>query len=238
MSPPTPVVTAIQAPELAGVVELFDLDLSTLAVGAPRLRFVADHGEATVLTRDGDRYYPVPLEVEGFDRGGGGAAPQPVLRVGDVLGQLGPWVWAGQDLVGAEVTRTVVLRQHLDDGADPDPTAYLLLDVYRIEQKISQTPASIEFLLIARYDQGRKQLPGRQVIRDTCQHRYRVWDGAAWDYDAATCPYVGADTFDVFDEVTATESEDLCSKKLTGCRLRFPAAPLPTTAFPGVGRSQ
>ena len=142
MSPPTSVAEAIQSPELAGLVELFDLDLSTLAGGAPVLGFVSDHAERTVLTRDGDRYYPVPLEVEGFDRGGGGPAPQPVLRVGDVLGQLGPWVWAGQDLVGAEVTRTVVLRQHLDDGDDPDPTAYLLLDVYRIDEFGATTAAT------------------------------------------------------------------------------------------------
>lgn len=238
MTPPTPVAEALQAAELAGMIELFELDLSTLSAGAPVLRFVGDHNGTTVLLRNALRYYPVPLEVEGFDRGGGGAAPQPILRVGDVLGQMSPWVWGWQDLVGAQITRTVVLRQHLDDGDDPDPTAWVLLDVYRIEQKISQTPTSIEFLLIASYDQGRKQLPGRQVIRDTCSHRYRTWTGSTWDYSAATCPYTDTPMFDVTDTVTVTETEDLCSKKLSGCKLRFPSAPLPTTAFPGVGRTQ
>lgn len=237
MTPPTAPAAAIQAPAISGVLQLFDLDLSTITAGAPTLYFASDKAPLTTILRGGLRYWPVPLEVEGFDRGGTGAAPQPVLRVGDLFRMFSPWVWAGQDLVGAQVTRTVVLRDHLDDGADPDPTAFVLLDVYRIEQKVSHRPTAIEFQLIAQYDQGRRQLPGRQIIRDTCQHRYRVWNGSTWDYSQATCPYTGVPMFDVADVVTLTETEDLCSKKLKGCTLRFPGAPLPTTAFPGVGRS-
>lgn len=238
MTPPTPVAEALQAAELSGLVELFSLDLSPIAPGAPVLRFVGDHGAASVIVHDGDRYYPVPLEVEGFERGGTGGPARPTLRVGDAFGMIGAWVWAGQDLVGAELTRRVVLRDNLDTGDDPDPTAYVLLDVFRIEQKTSHTLAAIEFSLVARHDQGNKQLPGRQVLRDTCKLRYRVWTGSAWDYSRATCPYVGTDLFDVSDSVTVDEEEDQCSKRLKGCISRFPDEPLPTTAFPGVGRTR
>lgn len=233
-----PVDTVIQAAEIPALVELFELDLSVISAGAPTLRFVGDHTGLSMIRRGSNRYWPVPLEVEGFDRGGAGAPPQPTLRVGNVWGALAPWVWAGQDLVGATLRRVIVLRSNLDDGDDPDSSAYLLFDDYMLEQKTEQTPTHIAWRLVASIDQGRRQLPGRQVIRDVCQLRYRIWTGSAWDYSQATCPYTGASMWDVTDTSTATQSEDLCSKRISGCRLRFAPSALPTSAFPGVGRRQ
>jgi lambda family phage minor tail protein L len=236
---PTPAAEAVQSPELSGALELIDIDLSPIQAGAPTLHLVSDHAGIDTVIRGGVRYYPAPIEIEGYDRGGLGAPPQPVLRVGDVLGQVGPWVWGAQDILGAQVTRTLVLRDWLDDGVDPDPTGQVLVDVHRIEQKIrQQTFGAVEWQLVARFDQAGRQIPARTIVRDVCELRYRVWDsvGGAFDYTLATCPYVGANLFDVTNAVTVLEGEDRCSKNLKGCDLRFPDQPLPTTAFPGVGR--
>ena len=242
MTPPiTPVKEAIQAPDLPAIIELFDLDISAIAAGQPTLRFVSGTAVQNVVQRGGVSYMPAPLQLEGFDRGGTGAMPQPTVSVGDILSQIGPWVYAGQDLLGAELTRTLVLRENLDDGSDPDPAATLgVPSVYRVVQKVEQTAEFITFRLSAAIDTGDEKFPRRQVLRDSCLRRYRVWDSSAsaFDYSKATCPYNGANMFNVTDQTVTVQSEDQCGRKISGCRLRFPGAALPITAFPGVGKRQ
>ncbi len=243
MSPPN--VTPAEAVQSADVhvVQLYDLDLTPVSAGAPVLHMVSDAivdeltgGQGQPVSWGDVDYWPVPMLAEGFDRTNQGAPPQPTWKVGDVGKLIRPWVFAGQDLLGAELTRTVTLRRYLDGFEDPDGSAFILRDTYILEQKLSQTPGEISWRLVSSVDQGERQIPGRQVIRDACQLRYRVWTGTAWDYTKATCPYNGAALFKVDGTTTVNESEDLCSRRLgTGCRKRFVGVPLPTSAFPGVG---
>tara|TARA_Y100001973_G_scaffold19676_1_gene29036 strand:+ start:680 stop:1408 length:729 start_codon:yes stop_codon:yes gene_type:complete len=239
VSPPTtPVVEAIQGPQIAGVLELFELDVSVIAAGQPVIRFVSAVAVDNVIQRGGVGFMPTPIETEGFDQGGTGAVPQPTITVGDLTGQIGPWVWASQDLLGATLTRTLVLRENMDDGADPDPSVSIgPPSLFKVAQKLSQTSSEVTFRLVAEIDQGEQKLPRRQVFKDSCLRRYRVWNSATstFDYAAADCPYNGAALFDITDQTTTIEGVDQCSRKISGCRLRFPGAPLPTTAFPGVG---
>jgi lambda family phage minor tail protein L len=80
------------------------------------------------------------------------------------------------------------------------------------------------------------QLPRRQVLRDTCLHTYRVWNGTAFDYSRATCPYTGSATF-AADDTVSDNAHDRCSRLVSGCKERFgETAVLPTRAFPGVAR--
>ena len=83
------------------------------------------------------------------------------------------------------------------------------------------------------------RLPGRTVLRDLCAWRYRTWDGSAWDYSAAECPYTGTAYFDGSDTAVNEAEDDVCSRRLSGCRARFGSGSvsLPFGGFAGVLRS-
>jgi len=243
MSPPSTAAAAaqIQHADLGGarLVVLYDVDLSPVWSTAPTLH-IADSSYLVswwtdAVARGGTYYVPAPLEAEGFDAGGNGAPPQPTLRIANASRLIDAWVHAYDDLLGAIVTRTVTLDVFLDGGAEADSTAYLRRDVYKLEQKTSHTAEAIEWRLVSALDRGDKKLPAEQVLDADCTLRYRVWSGSAWVYTSATCPYTGSSMWTVEDVSTTTESEDRCSRLLSGCRLRFPSDPLPITAFPGAG---
>ena len=81
-------------------------------------------------------------------------------------------------------------------------------------------------------------LPKGQVLRDTCTHIYRVYTDGEFVYTNATCPYTGANYFKRDGSSTETASEDVCGKKYSDCKLRYPLKSdvLPTRAFPNVAR--
>jgi phage-related protein len=110
------------------------------------------------------------------------------------------------------------------------------VEVYTIERKSAHTKTFVEWQLAAAIDQEGRMLPGRQVLRDTCLHRYRSFEGGTFNYSRASCPYTGAACFTATGTPT-TAQFDVCGKKLSDCRLRFGQnANLPTRAFPGVSR--
>lgn len=189
----------------------------------------------------GNVYTPIPLEITGFEINSSGQFPRPKLKVSNILGQLNSYMIEFDNLAGAEVTRIRVFRKHLDDGSDPDPDVMFPPDVYRIDRKSNDDLAMLEFELASVIDQEGVRLPRRQVIRNTCTHVYRIWDAAeeAFDYDKATCPFTGIAMFDERGEAVTAGAEDKCSKLIkTGCDKRFPGQPLPTRAYPGVGKTR
>jgi lambda family phage minor tail protein L len=243
MSSASPV--EISAPELGQFVELYALDQTPISAGAtviyltPNTQAAGGTAITPTITRNSITYYGVPIEGEGFDRGGDGPLPQPTIRVANVSPLLGPWIWGAQDMIGAIVTRTLVLAAWLDGGASADPTAYITSDRYLIEQKTKHGPEGIEFRLRSAVDRSDRQIPNRQVL-PTCSYRYRTWSGSTWVYPSTNaCPYgistPGASIFDYKDSVAATNADDQCGKRLQSCKLRFSGS-LPTLAFPGVGR--
>jgi lambda family phage minor tail protein L len=160
------------------------------------------------------------------------------------------------DPLGAKITRWVTYERFLDApiGSEADPDKYRK-DLYQIERKVSQDEAMVEFELSAAIDQDGRQLPGRQVVRGFCNHRYRVFTGPTladpaqiFSYDNATCPYTGdgvaADDGPYFTQsglsATGGPIEDVCGKKLSDCKLRFTnqptPLPLPFRGFPAVDR--
>jgi len=229
----------VQAPSVGRLVVLFDLDLAPL--GGEVLRFTnnVDAGGATVQWR-GHIYVPAEFEADGFEWSGKGALPRPRLRVSNVNRVFSAAIVEFADLLGARVTRWRTFERYLDNGAEPDPDAHLQPDIYVVERKLAQNKVFVEFELAAAMDQQGRKLPGRQVLRGYCGHRYRRWDAAegSFDYQQATCPYAEAAMFDRQGNVTADPAADACGKRLSDCRLRFGAAALPTLAFPGVARTR
>jgi len=202
--------------------------------------------EAALLWR-GNSYAPVDVEVEGFELSARGPLPRPTLRVGNANRVFTSAINDVDDLVGALVTRWRTLLRFLDGQVDADPDAHFPVEVYNVNRKVSQNKVFVEWELASAIDQQSRMIPGRQVLRDTCTHRYRLWDGAAFDYTNVTCPYVGRDGrtpdiagpyFKPDTQLTTLPENDLCGKRYTDCQVRFLDQPLPTRAFPAVSKTR
>lgn len=186
---------------------------------------------------DGHDYIPIAVNVSGFEWNGQGTLPTPVLQISNVNRVLASSVNSLKSLVGAKFTRIRTFRKHLDDGSDPDPTLIFPKEIYRVNRKTAQNKVYIEFQLASALDQEGVKIPGRICLRNTCTHRYRVWDATTltFDYTQATCPYVGSTYFTANNVVAGDPALDRCGKTLASCRARFGTAPLPTRAVPGIG---
>ena len=218
------------------LVTLFELDLTALGGTVERFTSSIDAGGAIVF--DGNTYTAIPIEADGFEWTGRGPLPKPTLRIANVNKVAHALVIGFDDLVGASLKRIRTFQEFLDNGSDPDPTAIFPVDLYVVERKRAHNKVFIEWELSAAMDQQGRMLPGRQVLREACTHRYRVFDPNTNDFDFtnATCPYTADPSF---DETGAAVSKvnDRCGKRLSDCRIRFgETAELPTLQFPGVAR--
>lgn len=229
----------VQRLGLGKEIHLYEIDLSLF--GEQNLYLTPGDENSTVhgVTFDGQLYSPYPIIASGFDVTVDGPLPRPTFTVANTNGILTALVLNNDDLVGATLTRRVTFAKFLDDGSDPDPTAILTEDVYIVRRKIGDTPqrGTIGWELGAAIDLVDTYLPNRIAQRDFCDHTYRVWDGAAFDYTNATCPYTGTVYRNAADAPCAA-ADDVCSKRLTGgCKARFGAnAELPFRGFPGIAR--
>jgi lambda family phage minor tail protein L len=230
-------------------VELFEADFTNL--GGTISYWVSSYAAAQPLEWKGQAYTPVPIEASGFETTGKGTLPTPTLLISNILLLPATIINALGDPLGSKITRWVTYETYLDNGATPDPNQHFLPDIYVIERKVQQNKISVEFELSAIIDQQGKLLPGRQVLKDTCTHLYRLATATmdVFDYTKATCPWAGSDSAEggtetpYFTEAgvsTPTWSLDKCGKKLTDCSIRFagltPKQPLPFRGFPSVGK--
>lgn len=220
--------------EQDAIVVMFQLDTSQY--GGELMLFAPAPVDGQPVRFGGDTYLPLPVKADGFEWNGKGTLPRPTLTVTAMDLAFLSLVLSADDLVGAPIRRLRTYRKHLDDGANPDPAALFPVDYYVIERKTSQNRKHIQFELSVQMDQEGRKIPARQVLRDTCTHRYRWWDGTQYRYEGVTCPYTGSGEWKV-DGSKALPGGDRCGKRLTDCRLRFGKnGELPFYGFPGVGR--
>ena len=225
---------------VGAIVELFALDLTALGGSVYYFTPTAKAGGVSPVFQ-GHTYTPVDIVADGFEVSGRGTLPTPTLRLANTNRALTAVVNTYHDLVGATVIRLRTLAKYLDGEPGADPNAHYQPDIFFIEQKTAHNKLLLEWKLAAAIDVEGQKLPRRTINRSFCQHIYRrvipgvTVDEETFDYSKATCPYAGSAYFDRNDESTTVEN-DACSKYLTGCRLRFGSEPLPTYAFPGVGR--
>lgn len=228
------IASDVQRLEQDAIVTVFELDARQYGDGI--LRFAPDAVDGGPVRFNGYAYQPLPITAEGFEWNGKGTLPRPTLTVTAMELAFLSLVLSEDDLVGMPVKRLRTYRKHLDDGSDPDPEALFPVDYYVIERKTSQNRRQIQFELSVEMDEEGKQIPARQVLRDTCTHRYRWWDGSQYQYAGVTCPYAGSAEFEQ-NGSPAAPGEDRCGKRLSDCRLRFGQnGSLPFWGFPGVGR--
>ena len=228
------IATDTQRLEQDQLVELFELDVRKYGEGI--LRFSPGPVNEAPAKFNGYTYYPVPVKAEGFKWDGQGTLPSPTLSLSTMDPTLSALIRQADDLVGAPVRRLRTYRRYLDDGDTPDPEAMFPVEEYAIERKTRHNSVMVEFELSVSFDQRGKKIPGRQVIRDTCTHSYRRWDGSKFVYENVTCPYAGSKYFKASGATTLIQGEDACGKRLSDCELRFGKGVLPFYGFPGAGR--
>lgn len=224
----------IQSLNPDALVEMFEIDATKKGHGV--MRFTSTSVSGQPIKFRGLTYEPVPVKAEGFSWSSGGTLPRPTLELAIPdhaffdLGML-------RHLTGCEVTRLRTFRKYLDDGTHPNPNALFPPEVYAINRRSSETKTNLVYELTPKMDRERRVIPAIQVLRDSCKHKFRQWDGTRWRYEGATCPYAGAAMYDVAGRPTDDPTVAACGKLLTDCEAHFGKdAVLPMWAFMGVGR--
>lgn len=213
----------VQQLEPGALVELFELDSS--ALGGDVLRFHA-HLQAGPILWQGVEYSPWPIMASGFERTGDASQPSPTLTVANVDGSISALCILLGDLVGAKVRRHRTLSKYLDGQPGADSTAEMPVELWYVDQKTSETNLNVEFTLSSALDFSGRQLPSRQVLATLC----------SWTYKGIECGWTGVTFYDKNNNPVTDPSQDICSKRLSGCKCRFGANnPLPFGGFPSAG---
>lgn len=217
----------LQAFAQDALIELFVIEGGKL--GADVFRFYAGVNEKfEPLTWQGNVYTAIPMQASGFEFKGT-SFPRPKITLSNALGAFSALVAQYDDLIGCKITRKTTLSRYLDavnfvDGnPDANPAQQFPDEEYFVTQKTAENKLSIEFELGSSLDIAGVAIPRRQVLATVCAFRYR----------SEECSYVGGAVAKADDTPTTILAEDRCSKKLSGCKLRFgAAAELPFGGFP------
>lgn len=229
------IATDVQRLEQDAIVTLFELDARRFGDGILRFSNTVVDGSGPLF--NGYQYTALPIKAEGFSFTSSGTIPRPSLSMAAKDLVFLSLVVSSDDLVGCPVTRIRTYRKYLDDGASPNPDAMFPPDYYVIERKVSQRRTQIHFELSAKMDQQGRMIPNRQVLRDSCSHRFRYWANGRWNYDGVTCPYAGEAMYKVNGEATGDPTQAKCGKRISDCKRHFgDNAVLPFYGYPGVAR--
>lgn len=212
-------------------VELFVLDLTALGGTLHRFCPQLSPQEQPVVWQ-GNSYQPLPIKAQGFEVRSGGPFPRPVLTCSNVLGTLGPLIREFNNLRGARLVRKRTLAVYLDavnfagGNADADPLQHWPDELWIVDECTARNRLVVQWTLRNPLDFVGVMLPSRVVDSSYCP----------WEYRSSSCGYAGGPVAKVDDSATADVALDRCSKRPSGCKLRFPNQPLPGGFFPGVGQ--
>lgn len=231
------VYQAAQSLSPGSTVSLFTLD--TASIGGPAIRFVQGREKDQKVSFGGLEYEAIDCEFTGMEVSGVGALPTPTIRLANHDGLIQSILNTWGDILGCSIYRVRTFSRFLDNGSEPDPSAFYGPDTFRVERKVAENPVFIEWELSTSIDQEGKMLPGRSVIRDTCLWRYRSWNPQSrqFDYSKAQCPFAANKFFDINDQPVVDPAKDAPSRRISCCEARFgKGQPLPFGGFPGVAR--
>jgi len=229
------IASSIQSLQPSALIEVFELDMSVTTSGG-KLYFHAGTNELSEpIIWQGVTYKPWPIAASGFDKNGQGKLPRPKLQVSNLDGIISAEVQSNEDLIGCKLIRRVTLARFLDAAnfTEGNPTAdanqHFADEMWYIDQKTFEDREIVEFELASAFDLMGVMLPNRQIVKNSCQWRYR----------SAECGYTGP-YFDKNDAPTKLASADYCTKRLSSCRARtnyFANGIIAFGGFPGANRA-
>ena len=228
----------------SAIIELFELHLdNTLHGSSDVYRWHSGVNDQVTgnLVWNGETYFRVPVQADGFEFKNSGTLPRPTLTIANTdstvtaILLLVNAVTVGNDLAGAEVRRIRTLKKFLDaanfaaGNSNADPYASFPEERYFIDRKASEDRNQVTFELASKFDLAGQKIPKRQCIANVCQ----------WEYRSSECGYTGSNFFDINDNAAASLAQDRCGKRLSSCKLRFGTnGELPFGSFPSVGLTQ
>jgi len=219
----------------SAIIELFEMTLDAALHGSNDTYRWHNGANADVtgnIVWNGNTYFRLPIQAEGFDYTNTGTLPRPTLTINNLdsvmtaLLLLVNTTTAGNDLGGAQVKRIRTLKKYLDGEAAADPYAHFPEEIWFVDRKASESRNVVSFELASKFDLAGVMLPKRQLIANICQWRYR----------SAECGYTGTRYFDKNDNSVASFADDVCGKRLDSCSLRF--GQVSTTGTVLVGSNQ
>lgn len=180
---------------------------------------------------EGIEYQAIACESTGYDLVGQGQIPQPNITISNVGRVIGNILYQltnqpGYRLERSKFTRRLTKKKYLDGQPNAgDSIKEYMPDIHVIEQLAEQTYRAVRIVLSTPFDLEGMYLPGRLALR-SCGSIYR----------GDECGYVGTNMFTIRDQPTVDPTLDVCSKTLTGCKLRFGEySVLPYGGYPGLG---
>lgn len=234
----------VEAQKLAQDARVYLYEIDCTKYGGPTLRWTPGPVGDTGVTFNSIYYQPVPIQIEGAEWNGQGPLPRPRVAIPNVNAFATQLMAAYGDLLGCRVSRIWTYFKFTSTGSSPDGTAYFGPEEWFIDRVANRSRDAVVFELASSLDIQGKKLPGRQVIRDTCSHVYRIYKGSA--FVQGTCPWAGSAIgnpgpyYKADGTSTSDPNEDACGKRVVDCWRRFypQGWGLRTLAFPAASKVQ
>lgn len=192
--------------------------------------YIKENNSIPGLSFEGQLFYGLGIQGEGFDLVGQGAIPTPTITISNVGGVLTSWLKETRTnsdyrLEGTYVKRRVTQKRFLDGESNAgDSIKELPYQIYVIEQLQEETYQTVKFRLTTPFDVEGITLPARITSRN-----------CVWIYRGPECGYAGAQGYTQENQPTNNPNLDVCAKTLRACELRFGSSSiLPFGGFPGL----
>lgn len=165
--------------EPTALIELFELYFSPNI--AP-FRFHPGSNNLKEIIWNGNKYYPLAVDTDGFESNMTGKLPRPKLSIVNTENIFSSLLKDFSDLRDSKITRRKVLLRHLDaenfdNSINPfgssDSAIYISLETFLISQKLVENKHFIQFELISPFDLQSLDSMNRSVLGRYCFWQYR-----------------------------------------------------------------
>jgi phage-related protein len=243
--------------EPSAIIELYELHLTTAVNGVDDIRYfhAGTNGLIVNITFNGQTYAATPIEVDGFEKSSKGQLPRPSMKVSNVNNAISSLI-SLYNLEMAKVKRVRTLKKFLDAVNFLDESTVATEGGLALETEDTSNPQSINFLSHATADADFGKFPDEifyvdriaaetpQVVEfelaskleliDVKIPRRLIGNYCPWKYKERECTYAGSAFFDIDDQPVTASADDVCGKRITSCRARFPTGDLPFGGFHNV----
>lgn len=156
MSPEQELTTLNPGP----LAELLEVDLNF--IGVPVIIRFCNSRVNGILRLDGEIYTPWPIELAKFGSNSDGPLPAPTVTLSNSEGVISSLLDIYQPR-GALFRRRLILRKHLDDGADPRTAAQFRPDEFFINTW-QESQSTVVIQLKTALESLNTQVPARRII--------------------------------------------------------------------------
>ena len=103
----------VQSLSVDAIVDLFEIDTDGTSDGKIRI-YGGKTRYGNFVYWQGEKYIPIPLSTDGFEKSSSGQLPRPRITVANISGLFSPIVIANDNLTGLKITRKRTFEQYLD----------------------------------------------------------------------------------------------------------------------------